>query len=96
MTDHVCLNQARIEALESENSKLKEAHDSTRESVIEIKADMKYIKETLNSLKTIVEKMADEPRKKWEQLQRQVLSFVVGGSLIGFVVWAVNMANNYK
>lgn len=94
--EHVCINSTRIKALEDENKELKNGHDSTRESVIEIKADMKYIKETLVGLKAAVDRMADEPRKKWDQVQRQVLSFVIGGGLIGSILWASSIATTYK
>jgi len=96
MSDHVCINLERIAALEKENKELRNDHTDTRESVIEMKSDMKYIKTTLNDLKVIVEKIADEPRKKWEQVSKQALSFLVGGGMIGFIVWSINMASAYS
>lgn len=96
MSDHVCINLERIAALENENRELRNDHTDTRESVIEMKSDMKYIKTTLNDLKIIVEKIADEPRKKWEQVSKQALSFLVGGGMIGFILWSINMASAYS
>lgn len=96
MSEHVCINLERIAALENENRELRNDHTDTRESVIEMKSDMKYIKTTLNDLKIIVEKIADEPRKKWEQVSKQALSFLVGGGMIGFILWSINMASAYS
>jgi len=96
MSEHVCINLERIAALEKENKELRSEHTDTRENVIEMKSDMKYIKTTLNDLKVIVEKIADEPRKKWEQVSKQALSFLVGGGMIGFIVWSINMASAYS
>ena len=48
MSDHVCINLERIAALEKENRELRNDHTDTRESVIEMKSDMKYIK-TINN-----------------------------------------------
>ena len=95
MSEHVCINSDRIVALENENKQLREGHTDTRETVIEMKSDMKYMKETLNTIKIIVERLADEPRKKWDQVSRQAISFVVGGGMIGFIIWSISMASAY-
>jgi septal ring factor EnvC (AmiA/AmiB activator) len=103
MTEHVCLKHNEIETLKKENEKLgkeisqiRNDHTDTRENMVEIKTDLRYLKETMTTMKTLVEKMADEPRKKWEQLQKQVMSFVVGGGLMGLLLWAGYTIQNFK
>jgi len=94
--EHVCIRQPEIDQLRSEIEQIRKDHTNTREDMIEMKSDLKWIRDTVSSLKISVEKIADEPRQKWAQVQKQVISFVVGGGLIGFVIWAINMAQSYK
>lgn len=103
MSEHVCIKHNEIETLKKENERLnseigqiRNDHTDTRENMVEIKTDLKYLKETMLSMKTLVERMADEPRKKWEQLQKQVMSFVVGGGLMGLLLWAGYTVQNLK
>lgn len=86
---HVCINKEEIERLKKQVETLRESNMEQREDMIEFKMDMKYTKETLGEIKLIVKALADEPKKSWDIVRKQSLSFVVGGGLIGFILWAI-------
>lgn len=88
---HVCINKEEIERLKKQVETLRDSNIEQREDMIEFKMDMKYTKETLGEIKLIVKTLADEPKKSWDAVRKQTLSFVVGGGLIGFVLWAIIM-----
>lgn len=88
---HVCVNKDEIERLKKQVETLRESNMEQREDMVEFRMDMKYTKETLGEIKNIVKALADEPKKSWESVKKQSLTFVVSGGLIGFVLWAIIM-----
>lgn len=101
MNDHICDKGHVIEQLKKENedmrNQLRETiseHTNTKLDLGEIKSDVKHMIQSMTELKSTVQRIADEPRKNWELVKRQVLVFVVGGSCIGFLVWAAATASN--
>lgn len=90
---HVCVNKDEIDRLKKQVETLRESNIEQREDMIEFRMDMKYTKETLNEIKVIVKMLADEPKKSWDAVKKQALSFLVGGCLLGFLLWATYTVN---
>lgn len=91
-----CLNAQEFERLKEEVKELRAAQINTKVDIATIKNDFEYMKESLSAIRKIVEGLADEPRKSWDAVKRQALAFIVGGGLIGFLLWSGYMVQSFK
>ncbi len=89
-----CLNASEFERLKEEVKDLRAAQIDTKVDIATIKNDFDYMKENLSAIRKIVESIADEPKRAWDSVKKQALTFIVGGALIGFVIYAVMLGTS--
>lgn len=75
MPEHDCDNCP----LKKRVDKLEEFEKSTISDITEIKTDIKYMKESLNTMSNDIKLLLGNPAKRWDTIITTIITVVVGG-----------------
>ena len=82
--DHNCLREQEIQNIKEEILWLKKNTSTDHDLLVELKTDMKYIKETLPKLQDAIERLATRPSERYDKITLIVIAAIVS-AIIGFI-----------
>lgn len=85
MVDHVCNREQEIIAMREEISWLKKNTSIDHDILVELKTDMKYLKEAMSDMKEAVDTLTNKPIERFDKVLMAFIATVIS-AIVGFII----------
>lgn len=85
MADHVCNREQEIITMREEIVWLKKNTSSDHDILVELKTDMKYLKEAMSDMKEAVDTLTNKPIERFDKVLMAFIATVIS-AIVGFII----------